>query len=60
MKTCKEFLASSVAFFVSAAGSVWAYGPWLEKTPIGGVELSDGFSRGGAMGSDPLPSHTNA
>ena len=45
MKTCKEFLASSVAFFVSAAGSVWAYGPWLEMTPIGGVELSDGWSR---------------
>ena len=22
-----------------------AYGPWLEKTPIGGVELSDGWSR---------------
>ena len=30
---------------VAAAPCVRAYGPWLEKTPIGGVELSDGYSR---------------
>ena len=30
---------------VLAALSALAYGPWLEKTPIGGVELSDGWSR---------------
>ena len=38
----KFFFAGVAAL---AAQSALAYGPWLEKTPIGGVELSDGYSR---------------
>ena len=30
---------------LALAGPALAYGPWLEKTPIGGVELSDGWTR---------------
>ena len=30
---------------VLAAGVAQAYGPWLARVPIGGVELSDGWSR---------------
>ena len=35
-----------VIILVLAAQAAFAFGPWLEKTPIGGVELSDGWSRG--------------
>ena len=30
---------------ILAARAAFAFGPWLEMTPIGGVELSDGWSR---------------
>ena len=33
------------ALALALAGPAPAYGPWLEKTPIGGVELSDGWTR---------------
>ena len=38
-----KFFFAGVA--ILAAQAALAYGPWLEKTPIGGVELSDGWSR---------------
>ena len=34
-----------VGVAVLAAKAAFAFGPWLEMTPIGGVELSDGWSR---------------
>ena len=34
-----------VGVAVLAARAALAFGPWLEMTPIGGVELSDGWSR---------------
>lgn len=34
-----------VGLVVLAVSPVLAFGPWLEKTPIGGVELSEGYSR---------------
>ena len=39
-----KFVLVGVA--VLAAQAALAFGPWLEMTPIGGVELSDGWSRG--------------
>ena len=38
-----KFVSAGVA--VLAARAAFAFGPWLEMTPIGGVELSDGWSR---------------
>ena len=37
--------AALTALALALAGPAPAYGPWLEKTPIGGVELSDGWTR---------------
>ena len=34
-----------LVLLVLAAGVAQAYGPWLAQVPIGGVELSDGWSR---------------
>ena len=43
IRSCARMLVACAA--VAAAPCARAYGPWLEKTPIGGVELSDGYSR---------------
>ena len=44
MRTRFLFAVAFVGVLVSTP-SARAFGPWLEKTPIGGVELSEGWSR---------------